>query len=61
MEEEERKRDPAYSKAIAPQFEYNQFIKDFFADSNNKGKTRQEAIQAWNAIKQLPGSNTYQK
>ena len=61
MEEEERKRDPAYSKAIAPQFEYNQFTKDFFADPNNKGKTRQDAIQAWNTIKQLPGSNKYQQ
>lgn len=28
-EEEERKKDPAYKKKIAPQFEYNQFIRDF--------------------------------
>ena len=58
-EEEERKKDPSYKKQIAPQFEYNQFTRDFFADPNNKGKTRKEAIEAWNNIKKLPGSNKY--
>lgn len=58
-EEEERKKDPSYKKTIAPQFEYNQFIRDFFADSKNKGKSREEAIKAWNEIKKLPGSNKY--
>ncbi|ENQ3107807.1 hypothetical protein SAMN04488168_13333 [Bacillus sp. 491mf] len=58
-EEEERKKDPAYKKQIAPQFEYNQFTRDFFADPNNKGKGRKEAMEAWNNIKKLPGSNKY--
>ncbi|RUL53544.1 DUF6434 domain-containing protein [Lysinibacillus antri] len=57
--EEERKKDPSYSKDIASQFEYNQFIRDFFADPNNKGRNRKEAIEAWNTIKMLPGSNKY--
>ncbi|KGA95620.1 hypothetical protein AJ85_06950 [Alkalihalobacillus alcalophilus ATCC 27647 = CGMCC 1.3604] len=57
--EEERKQDPSYKKKIAPQFEYNQFIHDYFADPNNQGKSREEAIQAWNNIKKLPGSNKY--
>ena len=57
--EEERKKDPSYKKKIAPQFEYNQFIRDFFADSTNQGKSREEAIEAWNNIKKLPGSNKY--
>ncbi|SFC45247.1 hypothetical protein SAMN05443252_103464 [Bacillus sp. OV322] len=59
-EEEERKKDPSYKKNIAPQFEYNHFIRDFFADSKNKGKSREEAIEAWNEIKKLPGSNKYE-
>lgn len=59
FEEEERKKDPSYKKNIAPQFEYNQFIRDFFADPNNQGKSRNEAIEAWNEIKKLPGSNKY--
>lgn len=58
-EEEERKKDPSYKKSIAPQFEYNQFIRDYFADSKNKGKSREEAIEAWNKIKKLPGKNKY--
>lgn len=58
-EEEARKKDPAYRKNMAPQFEYNQFIRDFFADPNNLGKSREEAISAWNKIKKLPGSNKY--
>ncbi|SER79713.1 DUF6434 domain-containing protein [Psychrobacillus sp. OK032] len=57
--EEERKKGPSYKKKIGPQFEYNQFIRDFFADPNNHGKSREEAIEAWNNIKKLPGSNNY--
>ena len=59
-EEEERKKDPSYKKNIAPQFEYNQFIRDFFADPKNQGKSRDEAIEAWNTIKKLPGRNKYE-
>ncbi|PLS15435.1 cytoplasmic protein [Bacillus sp. M6-12] len=58
-EEEERKKDPSYQKNIAPQFEYNQFIRDFFSDTKNQGKSRKEAIESWNKIKKLPGSNKY--
>lgn len=58
-EEEQRKKDPSYQKEIAPQFEYNQFTRDYFADPNNIGRSREEAIEAWNAIKKLPGSNKY--
>lgn len=58
-EEEDRKKAPMYKKKIAPQFEYNQFTRDFFADSKNKDKSRQEAIDAWNNLKKLPGSNKY--
>jgi len=58
-EEEERKKAPTYTKKIAPQFEYNQFTRDFFADPKNRGKSRTDAIEAWNKIKKLPGSNRY--
>lgn len=57
--EEERKKDPSYKNKIAPQFEYNQFIRDFFADPKNQEKNRDDAIKAWNEIKKLPGSNKY--
>ncbi|MDX8342632.1 DUF6434 domain-containing protein [Rossellomorea sp. YZS02] len=57
--EEERKKAPSYKKEIGPQFEYNQFTRDFFRDPDNKGRTRADAIDAWNEIKKLPGSNRY--
>ncbi|MBN3555685.1 cytoplasmic protein [Fictibacillus nanhaiensis] len=58
-DEEVRRKDPTYKKEIGSQFEYNRFTRDFFADPCNKGKTREDAIHAWNTIKSLPGSNTY--
>lgn len=58
-EEEERKKDPSYKRQIAPQFEYNQFTRDYFADPKNKDKSREDAIEVWNRIKKLPGSNKY--
>ena len=56
-EEEERKKDPTYKKDIAPQFEYNQFMRDFFADPQNEEKGRSEAIEAWNDTKKRPKRN----
>lgn len=61
QEEEERKKSPAYERKIGSQFEYNQFIRDFYADPNNKGRSRAEAIDAWKEIKKLPGSNKYER
>lgn len=58
-EEQERKKDPLYKKQIGSQFEYNQFIRDYFADSKNKGNHREDAIKAWYEIKKLPGNNKY--
>ena len=58
-EEEIRKKDPSYQTVLAPQFEYNQFIRDYFADLQNKGKKREEAIASWNMIKMQKGSRKY--
>ena len=58
-EEAQRIKDPHYHKPIAPQFEYNQFIQDYFNDPKNNGHTREDAINAWYEIKKLPGSNKY--
>ncbi|MER1987751.1 MAG: DUF6434 domain-containing protein [Solibacillus sp.] len=57
--EQQRLKDPSYVKDIAPQFEYNRFIRDFFADAVNRGKTRTDAIAAWNIVKLQPGDHTY--
>lgn len=58
--EEERKKDPAYKKDIAPQFEYNQFMRDFFADPDNRGKRREAAVEAWKETRKRPGSRKYE-
>ena len=48
-----------HPKEIKPQFEYNQYIRDFFAD--NKGATLKDAIRCWHWKKNQPGSNRYEK
>ncbi|PAF17669.1 cytoplasmic protein [Terribacillus saccharophilus] len=58
-EEEARKQDPAYKKEIAPQFEYNRFIREFFSNPINKGKTRSQAVEAWNRKKSKPYSHSH--
>ena len=44
---------------IDKQFEYNSYIRDFFAD--NKGKSLEEAIKCWKYKKQLQGHNCYER
>lgn len=44
---------------IDSQFEYNTYIREFFAD--NKGKSLQDAIKCWNYKKSLQGHNRYEK
>lgn len=44
---------------IDRQFEYNTYIRDFFAD--NKGKSLDQAIKCWKYKKQLRGHNRYER
>lgn len=44
---------------IDSQFEYNTYIRDFFAD--NKGKSLSDAIACWKYKKSIQGSNRYEK
>lgn len=44
---------------IDRQFEYNTYIRDFFAD--NEGKSLEEAIACWKYKKGLQGHNRYEK
>lgn len=53
--EEKKKRKPA----IGSQFEYNTYIRDFFAD--NPGRSLKEAIVCWNHKKSLPGHHRYER
>lgn len=44
---------------IDKQFEYNTYIRDFFAD--NQGKSLEEAIRCWKYKKQLQGHHRYER
>ena len=44
---------------IGGQFEYNTYIRDFFAD--NPGKNLHDAIICWNYKKSLPGHHRYER
>lgn len=44
---------------IDRQFEYNTYIRDFFAD--NQGKSLEDAIRCWKYKKQLQGHNRYEQ
>ncbi|WP_409290586.1 DUF6434 domain-containing protein [Peribacillus sp. SCS-37] len=54
--EEEERRKFRVSRKIAPPFKYNQFIRDYFSDPANRGKSRLDGVQAWNMAKSQPGS-----
>jgi uncharacterized short protein YbdD (DUF466 family) len=57
--EQEIKKDPNFIKEIAPQFEYNTYIRDFMKDNPNK--TRKDAIKFWKIKKDKRGNNKYSK
>lgn len=44
---------------IGKQFEYNTYIRDFFAD--NKGTSLDDAIRCWKYKKSLKGQNKYER
>lgn len=44
-------------KTIDPQFQYNQFCRDFYA--NEKGKTKADLAKAWQLVRSAPGDATY--
>jgi len=44
---------------IWPQFQYNQFTRDFFSDPRNRGKTRQDCLEAWKRTRDRRGEKKY--
>ncbi len=55
--EQKLKSAPNFVKEIAPQFEYNQYIRDF--TKANPNMTRKDAIKYWKLKKSMPGDNKY--
>lgn len=56
-----KKKDKNYKTDISSQFEYNQFIRDYFDDPNNKGKKIHVAINAWKEVRSRQGDNKYRR
>lgn len=46
--------------AADPAARFNNFITDFWTDPANKGKSRADAVAAWERIKSVPGPKTYE-
>ncbi len=57
LAEESKRSNPQYQTHIEKQFEYNQFIRDFFA--NEKGSSQADAVKAWKIVKAQSGAKTY--
>ncbi|MEK9281144.1 MULTISPECIES: DUF6434 domain-containing protein [unclassified Bradyrhizobium] len=57
--ERDKRRNPDYVPPIAAHGKYNRFIRAFFADPKNKGKSMKEAAAAWNAVKTTAGNQKY--
>ena len=53
--EQKEKKEGQFKTEIAPQFEYNKFIRDFYDKPENKGKKLKEAIEAWEKNKRERG------
>ena len=58
--ERDRRRSSSYQAPLAEHGKYNHFIRDFFADTANKGKSLGDAAAAWNAIKNRRGEPRYE-
>ena len=53
------KKDKSFKTDIAPQFEYNRYMRAFLAD--NPGKTTKDAMKFWKLKRALRGDNNYSK
>ena len=53
------RRAGAWRPEIAPQFEYNQFTRDYHADPRNQGKTHRDCLEAWNRVRARRGEHKY--
>ena len=57
--ERDRRATAGYKAPIAAHGKYNRFVRDFFADPANAGRSLKEASAAWNAVKMGAGDHRY--
>ena len=59
--EYDRRKDPNYRAPIASHGEYNRYIRDYFNDKRNKGKSLRDAVASWKAAKRAKGNRHYRR
>ena len=59
--ERDRRLMDGYTASIAEHGKYNRYIRDYFADEDNHGKSLRDAAASWNAIKNYRGEPRYRK
>ena len=59
LAERDRRNRDDYKAPLASHGKYNIFVRDFFADPANEGKSMQHAAAAWNAVKHRPDGQHY--
>ena len=57
--ERDRRRDPSYRARLARHGKWNRFVRDFFADPANRGRTIADAAARWRVVKETPGDHRY--
>jgi hypothetical protein len=57
--ERDRRRNSSYKAKIAKHGKYNRFIRDYFADELNRGKSLRDAAAVWNEMKTKKGDPRY--
>ena len=60
MAEKDRRRSEGYEAPLAVHGKYNRFIRAYFADPENKGKSLRDAALAWNEVKKGRGDHCYE-
>lgn len=56
---EQKRRHAGWRPEIGPQFEFNQFTRDFHADPANRSRSRQDCLAAWKAARARLGAHRY--
>jgi hypothetical protein len=59
LAERTRRRSGSYQPASAEHGKYNRYIRDFFADPQNAGKSLRDSAASWNAVRQGRGDHRY--
>jgi hypothetical protein len=60
LAERDRRRRADYQAPIATHGKWNRFVRDFFADKANRGKSLSDAAAAWRVVKRGRGDHRYQ-